>query len=71
MTRSILSAALAMLSILACDAAEPKWQHLSSSTGDLPVPGPSTEQTGALVADLDKDGDNWRMPRVDVWLQTP
>ena len=35
-----------------------QWIHLSSSTGDLPVPGPSTEQTGALVADLDKDGVN-------------
>ncbi|HWX21371.1 MAG TPA: hypothetical protein VN578_15835 [Candidatus Binatia bacterium] len=34
------------------------WRHLSSSTGDLPVPGASTEQTGALVADLDKDGTN-------------
>ena len=39
-------------------AAELHWQHLSSSTGDLPVPGTSTEQTGALVADLDKDGTN-------------
>src|SRR5262245_24915239 len=34
----------------------PSWQHLSSKTGDLPVPGPSTQQTGALVADLDKNG---------------
>ncbi len=42
----------------AATAAEPHWQHLSSSTGDLPLPGPSTEQTGALVADLDKDGTN-------------
>src|SRR3974390_2727324 len=41
-----------------CGAAEPGWKHLSSSTGDLPLPGPSTEQTGALVADLDKDGTN-------------
>ena len=39
-------------------AAEPHWRHLSSAAGDLPVPGPSTEQTGALVADLDKDGTN-------------
>jgi VCBS repeat protein len=39
-------------------AAEIQWKHLSSSTGDLPVPGPSTEQTGALIADLDKDGTN-------------
>lgn len=39
-------------------AADLQWKHLSSSTGDLPVPGTSTEQTGALVADLDKDGTN-------------
>lgn len=32
--------------------------HLSSSHGDLPVPGTSTQQTGALIADLDKDGTN-------------
>jgi hypothetical protein len=43
---------------LTCGAAELQWQHLSSRTGDLPVPGTSTEQTGALVADLDKDGTN-------------
>jgi hypothetical protein len=43
---------------LASHAATPRWQHLSSSTGDLPVPGPSTEQTGAVVADFDKDGTN-------------
>ena len=41
-----------------CGGAEPGWRHLSTSTGDLPLPGPSTEQTGALVADLDKDGTN-------------
>lgn len=35
-----------------------RWQHLSSRHGDLPVPGESTQQTGALVADLDKDGLN-------------
>lgn len=35
-----------------------RWTHLSSATGDLPLPGPSTEQTGAVVADLDKSGVN-------------
>jgi hypothetical protein len=39
-------------------AGEPTWTHLSSKNGDLPLPGPSTEQTGNLVADLDKDGTN-------------
>jgi hypothetical protein len=39
-------------------AATPRWQHLSSSTGALPIPGLSTEQTGAVVADFDRDGTN-------------
>jgi hypothetical protein len=39
-------------------AADPTWRHLSSKTGDLPVPGTSTQQTAALVADLDRSGRN-------------
>ena len=35
-----------------------QWKHLSSVNGDLPVPGESKEQTGAVVADLDNDGLN-------------
>ena len=35
-----------------------QWNHLSTATHDLELPGPSTEQTGALVADLDKSGRN-------------
>lgn len=36
---------------------DPVWKDLSSKHGDLPVPpGGSTQQTGALVADLDGDG---------------
>ena len=35
-----------------------EWTHLSSTTGSLPVPGESTQQTGAIVADLDKNGVN-------------
>jgi hypothetical protein len=58
MTREVLISALLGIAVLAGSAAESKWRHLSSATGDLPVPGPSTEQTGALVADLDKDGTN-------------
>src|SRR5947207_3387694 len=38
--------------------AEIKWTHLSSKNGDLPVPGRSAQQTGSLVADLDRDGIN-------------
>src|SRR5205823_15048842 len=35
-----------------------RWKHMSSANGDLPVPSESKEQTGAVVADLDKDGGN-------------
>jgi hypothetical protein len=34
------------------------WQHLSTTTGDLPVPSDSTQQVLALVLDVDKDGLN-------------
>jgi hypothetical protein len=37
---------------------EPQWNLLSSKKGDLPEPGPSTQQTGNLIADLDQDGTN-------------
>src|ERR1039457_1473846 len=50
--------AVLMLARLSIPAADLRWQHLSSSTGDLPVPGPSTQQTGAIVADLGQDGTN-------------
>lgn len=39
-------------------AAEVQWRHLSSKTGDLPVPGESTQQTAAVVGDFAKDGVN-------------
>jgi len=35
-----------------------QWNHLSSAHGDLPVPGSSLQQTGAVVGDLDKSGVN-------------
>jgi hypothetical protein len=41
--------------VFARDAA---WTDLSSKHGDLPEPGPSTQQTGNLIADLDQDGTN-------------
>lgn len=34
------------------------WGHLSSANGDLAVPSGSTEQTAALILDIDKDGLN-------------
>src|SRR6476620_6517310 len=45
-------------SIVLSQGAGIQWQQLSSKKGDLPAPGPSTQQTGAMVADLDKDGLN-------------
>src|SRR5882724_7272830 len=47
-----------LFAAFSCFAADLSWRHLSSTTGDLPVPGTSTEQTGAFVADLDRDGTN-------------
>ncbi len=50
-----LSCAFAALVLSTSDAArEIKWLHLSSRNGDLPNPGGSNEQTGLLVANLDK-----------------
>jgi len=34
----------------------PDWLHLSSTRGELPVPGESDQQTAALVLDIDRDG---------------
>ncbi len=34
------------------------WRHLSTADGNIPLPWQSKEQTGALVADLNKDGLN-------------
>ncbi len=34
------------------------WRHLSSTTGDLPVPNGGTQQTASQVLDVDGDGDN-------------
>jgi sugar phosphate isomerase/epimerase len=67
MTRLVRLAAILVLALSAGTPTTPqkteersglRWTHLSSSTGELPVPGPSTEQTGAVVADLDKSGSN-------------
>jgi FG-GAP-like repeat len=56
------SAFLLAISLLAQvqtgERAFPSWTHLSSKTGDLPVPGTATQQTACLVIDIDKDGLN-------------
>jgi hypothetical protein len=52
---AVSSCAFAALVLAAPHAArEIKWLHLSSRNGDLPNPGGSNEQTGLLVANLDK-----------------
>ena len=43
---------------LADAAAEVQWRRLSSTTGDLPIPGESQQQTACVVVDADKDGVN-------------
>src|SRR5690242_1191787 len=35
-----------------------RWKHLSSKTGELPVPPGSDQQTSCLILDADKDGRN-------------
>lgn len=55
---SMLTVLLACATASTTRAGDIRWEELSSVTGDLPAPGASTEQTAALVADLDRDGDN-------------
>lgn len=42
-------------STAAAAAAEPGWRHFSTAKGDLPRPWEATEQTAAVVGDLDRD----------------
>lgn len=42
----------------AADPAALTWGHLSTANGDLPAPSGSSEQTAALILDIDKDGLN-------------
>ncbi|MGH8018689.1 MAG: FG-GAP repeat domain-containing protein [Opitutaceae bacterium] len=39
-------------------AAVPRWKHLSTANGDLPLPWESIQQTAAVVDDFDRDGIN-------------
>lgn len=60
--RTTLKVALTVLivSAFACPQKEerPVWIHLSSATGDLPVPSAGKQQTGSLILDIDQDGTN-------------
>lgn len=57
-SRLALWAAIALHMSLGHVTAEIQWQQLSSKMGDLPVPGESQQQTGAVVGDFDQDGTN-------------
>jgi hypothetical protein len=50
--------ALLAFVLLACHAQTGSWTHLSTKTGDLEPPNSGTEQTSAIVLDIDKDGVN-------------
>lgn len=45
-----------LISGQACAQAKLQWKHLSTTTGDLAVPGTSKQQTACLVDDLNGDG---------------
>ncbi len=51
-----LAATLAISPAFAQPTVSADWLHLSSASGDLPVPGASAEQTASLVLDIDRDG---------------
>jgi hypothetical protein len=56
-TMPALQRLLLLVLVTACFAAPPgsiRWTHLSSAIGDLPNPGGSNQQTGLLIANLDK-----------------
>jgi FG-GAP-like repeat len=60
MTTALLSVTGLLTGFLAAASAGnipmPTWKHLSSKTGDLPVPNGGTQQTACVVFDIDKDG---------------
>jgi hypothetical protein len=65
MFRRIFPAVIAIASVLGVvsQGAAPqgrhfKWTHLSTKTGDLPMPWAGKEQTASLVFDVDNDGVN-------------
>jgi hypothetical protein len=35
-----------------------EWKHLSSKNGEIPAPGPSTQQTACLILDVDRNAKN-------------
>ena len=56
--RALICIFLAAAAVLDAAPPRPRWRHLSSASGDLPSPGPSDQQTGSLIADVNGDGVN-------------
>lgn len=50
--------AAAALAVAAAQSGGVAWKHLSTASGDLPVPNAGKQQTSAAVFDIDKDGVN-------------
>ena len=53
------TASIFIITLSSCDkpvTTSPEWTHLSSQKGDIPPPGPSTQQTACLILDVDKNG---------------
>lgn len=77
-SRLLTTAALLAASFLGAMAASlstPAWKHLSSKTGDLPVPNGGKQQTACVVFDIDNDGavdiviaERTQAPAI-VWLR--
>lgn len=54
MRASKLSSICMLVAAVACAAADIQWTHLSSTRNEVPDPGGSKLQTGALVTKLDR-----------------
>lgn len=54
----VVALAAMLVLVSSGSAAEINWQPRSSTRGELPVPGESTQQTGAIVFDFDQNHIN-------------
>ena len=77
-SRLLHLATLLTISVTQASAADlpiPKWKHLSSKTGDLPVPNGGQQQTACVLFDIDNDGvadivlaERTKAPSI-IWLR--
>ncbi len=54
--KALVGLGLCLSSMLLAQTRQYKWQHVSSTTGELPVPNSGGQQTSCTVFDIDKDG---------------